>query len=448
MCIPHNRQYTGLILMSLMFSLASCSKSTRNEGNPTTTTGVTSQEEEQKHVSVSIQPKLYFEHSGSMFGYDGPKVNGNFRHTIDNLLTTLTQSDTTQVFIVNDQVYPYPKSYTELIKSGNLFQSRIGKSDRTDFEKIFRTITDSLKENELAILTTDLIYSDKGTGVQIASRIAETAKELARNSLKSYAKDGSLLVWQLSSGFSGSYYSFDSPNSGHTYQGDRPVYLIFFARNATMDRLLTDETYARFRETTEERYPGYRNAVLFNNGLLIKEPFYTFHEYDPDAKSSFDEDREGDHNGKGAIHAIKNVKSQRSNGPQEPVKLSVAISMPMANDPAWLDTANYAVDGGFKLMSVKRVTDRSDQATHHFLLAATQPIGGRVRVVQIRAKRQFPPGWVTTSTTLNDTAPNPNTDFAKQTFGLEPLLTGVADAYDGYTNDRKYYFTCSLYLRN
>ena len=442
----------ALLFLNLSFLLIGCSSNTRrNRNDLTTPTETVLQQATQKPIegktALSIRPKLYLEHSGSMFGYDGPTVNGNFRRTIVSLLNTFPAPQSTPLFIVNDKVYPYRKSYTDLIKSANLFQSTIGNTAYTDFGQLFTTITTDLRENELAILTTDLIYSDAGAGGQLAGRVAATAQSLATLALKAYAKDGALLVWQLDSEFSGQYYPFNSPNRGQTYRGNRPVYLLFFARNATMNRLLTDPAYTTLR--TMSRYPGYKNALLFSSKLLNQTPFYTIDESDPDAKGSFDNDREGNYNHPGVVHAVKNLEPPRRSN--ERMTLSVAVALPMPSDPAWLDTKSYVIESiqdGFQLKPVKLAEGRTDGATHRLLLEATRFAGSSTRTVLIRAKRRSLPGWVAATTTLDDTHPNANTSFARQTFALQPLLMGVQEAYDAYAPDKNYYFTCSLYLKN
>ncbi len=449
------------VLTGLLIGLSACSSNTRRHRDQTTPANTAAKPADSpaeptdeasdkpnaaRPATKPITARLYLEHSGSMLGYDGKGVNGNFRNTIVAMLQTFPDPDAVPISIVNDKVYPYPKSLTELIKSGSMFQTKIGNPAYTDFAAIFQTITGDLRENEVSILTTDLIYSDKGTGGQIAGRVTATARSLAQLSLKAYARAGALLVLQLHSQFAGSYYPFNQPNKGKPYRGDRPYYVLLFARNATMDRLLTDPAYADLRNVS--RYPGFDNVLLFSNSQQSRTPFYTIDKFDAEAKGTFDKDRDGDRNGNG-IHAIKNVRPPHR--ATDRLTLSVAAALPLAyGEKALLDTRNYAIESlqdGFRLKAVFPATGRTDGTTHRLLLEATKP-GGGDRTVTIQLRRNFPPAWLSNSTTNDDTKPNANTDFARQTFGVEPLLTGVREAYDTYTTDKNYLFTLSLYLKN
>ena len=242
-----------------------------------------------------------------MFGYDGPAVNGNFKNTITQLLNQFDNPAATQIFIVNDKVYPYPKSYSDLIKSATLFQYKTGNAAYTDFGQIFQTIAGDLQENQLGILTTDLIYSEKSATGQNSAKIMATAQNLVQIALKNYAKTGSLLVLKLHSEYSGRYFPFNSPNKGKAYKGQRPYYVLLFAKNATMTRLLTDPQYAQLRDFST--YPGFENRLLFGNDGKTQTPFYTIVEDDPEAKGRFDKDRNG--NNTNGLHVIKNVEPPR-----------------------------------------------------------------------------------------------------------------------------------------
>jgi hypothetical protein len=437
------------VLAGLVWFSSGCSSSTRR-GRTDITAPVTASPTEtataRPAVARPIKPKLYLEHSGSMRGYDGPQVDGNFRNTIIALLNTFPNPNAVMVSIVNDKVYPYPKSFADLIKSGNLFQTRVGNPAYTDFEQIFKTVVAELDPDELAILTTDLIYSDKGTSGQIAARVTATARSLAQLALKPYARDGALLVLQLHSEFRGSYYPFNQPNKGVPYRGNRPYYVLFFAKNDTMDRLLTDPAYVGLRDFG--RYPGFDNVLLFSNSQQTQTPFYTLDEFDADARGTFDKDRDRTLN-KNGIHAIKNVKPPRR--ATDRLTLVVAATLPATyGAAALLDTKNYVVGSlqdGFRLKAVRPATARTDGATHRLLLEATRP-GGGDRTVTIRLKRNFPPNWLKASSSDNDTRPDPNTGFARQTFGLLPLLTGVREAYDAHTTNKNDLFTLTLSLKD
>lgn len=391
-----------------------------------------------------ILPKLYLEHSGSMFGYDGPSVNGNFKNTITQLLNQFDNPAATSIFIVNDKVYPYPKSYSDLIKSATLFQYKTGNSTYTDFGQIFQTISDDLEENQLAILTTDLIYSENSATGQNAAKIMAAAQNLAQIALKDYAKTGSLLVLKLHSEYSGRYYPFNSPQNGKQYKGDRPFYVLLFAKNATMDRLLVDNKYAGLRNFSS--FPSFENQYIFTIGTQDQTPFYTLLENHPSAKGTYDKDRKGDNSN--GLHFVKNVEPPHE--ATEKLTIVVAAKLPVEayGEEFIRNPTNYIVESikdNFKIKAIKPSTNPG--TTHDIILEASNAVSGD-RTVVIRLKRIFPPKWITFSNSNDDTNVDPNTSFSTTTFGLLPILTGIHHAYEAHITDKKYLFSLSLQLND
>ncbi|AUD06005.1 hypothetical protein CWM47_31660 [Spirosoma pollinicola] len=379
-----------------------------------------------------------------MFGYDGPTVNGNFKNTITKLLNQFDNPQATSIFIVNDKVYPYPKSYSDLIKSATLFQYKTGNAAYTDFGQIFQTIADDLEENQLAILTTDLIYSEKSATGQNAAKIMATAQNLAQIALKNYTKTGSLLVLKLHSDYSGRYYPYNSPQKGKQYKGDRPFYVLLFAKNATMDRLLTENQYAGLRNFSS--YPSFENQYLFSSSTQARTPFYTLLENHPSAKGTYDKDREGD-NSKG-LHIIKNVEPPHKS--TEKLTIVVAVKLPVGayGEVFIRNPANYTVESikdNFKIKAIQPSTNPG--TTHDIILEASSPASGE-RTAIIRLKRIFPPTWIISSSSDDDTNVNPNTTFATTTFGLQPMMTGIHHAYEAHITDKNYLFSLSLHLND
>lgn len=337
-----------------------------------------------------IKPKLYLEHSGSMFGYDGLTIHSNCRDAVFKLISTLPKPDS--IFIVNDIVSIHPLPFVNLNTSSNLFKSEIGNIGYTDFRKIFTNIAKNVGKNELSILTTDLIHSNVGGDGLDSNRIRSNALNLARSAMGDYAKDIALLVIQLESEFDGLYYTFNHPSNGIHYQGNRPVYLLLFARNATMDRLLSEAAYANLRNFSDLGYPGFRNVLLFSNSTAGQNPFYTLEENAQEAKGSFEVDQDDNRNSKG-IHTIKNLKAPDQDN--QKLTLCVDVGLPSTyGSQELLNTANYEVESledGFKLKAVKIVKGRKDKATHRLLLEASHLGGNNPRTVTIRLKRNFPP---------------------------------------------------------
>ncbi len=393
-------------------------------------------------VAKPIRAKLYLEASGSMLGYDGPALNRNLKNTVTTMLNTFDDPTKVPVFIVNDSVYAYPKSYPDLIKSRSLFETKVGDASFTDFERIFRTLTAQLKDAELSILVTDLVYSDRAMTGQNAGSIQSAAQNLAQLALKTYAKSGSLLVLQMQSEFAGRYFPYNQQNKGIMYRGNRPYYVLLFAKNATMLQLLTEPKYAPFRNFTD--YPGFQNALLFSNALT--EPYYTVLKSDPDALGTFDKDR--DHNAENAsgLHAIKNVNPPHR--PGQRLTLCVGITLPQGaySEATLRNPKNYEIlsaKDNFKLIAVKP-SDGTDGTTHVLVLQANTEARGE-RTLTVKLKKQRLPAWVP-ETHTDDDRNLKDARFASTTFGLTAMLTGVGQAYNAHTTDTQNAFVLKILL--
>ena len=81
--------------------------------------------------------------------------------------------------------------------------------------------------------------------------------------------------------------------------------------------------------------------------------------------------------------------------------------------------------------------------THRIILEAMNNTAG-ARTVLIRLKQIFPPKWVMAGSTADDTNIGPKPAFATTTFGLQPMLTGIHQAYDVYATDKAYLLSLSL----
>lgn len=434
------KTYLGLFLI---FILISCAKSER-----------THEDTENKSTSQSskitiIKPKLYLEHSGSMYFYDGPSVKGQFKNTLVTLMQGFekVKPEMPKVFIVNDKVYPYNKDFKELIESKTIFDTKVGDPSFTDFQTIFSTILADLKQDQIAILFSDLIYSGRNSQGKSAQKIMDEAEQLCQMTFSSSAANTSVLVIKLHSDYQGVYYPYNSPNKGKTYKGNRPYYVCLFARNQTMESFLKDGLYSQIRSF--EQLPDFQNKVFFSNGSLLSAPYYTILQNDADGKGSFNKgDRDLNKNG---LHVIKDVTpSHRST---DKLTICVAVSFPKGalEEAEITNINNYQIEDfkdDFKLKSVKSV-HRTDGTTHKLILEANKVAGGE-REVKIKFKRNFPPKWVTDTHSNDDTNINPNSDFATQTFGINSIMNGLNNAFSqpNSSNDKNYYFTLTLKLED
>lgn len=403
-----------------------------------------------KTPDTIIEPKIYLEHSGSMYSYDGVGVERHFKNTLVKIMQGFgeVKPKTSLVYIVNDSVYKHPQTFQELITSQNIFVKKIGNPAYTNFGAIFKTMLEDLKEDQISILFSDLIYSGKNGKGGMAENIISEANQLCEVAFTNFSKNTSVLILQLHADYNGRYYPYNSPNAGKPYKGIRPYYVCLLAKNKTMEKFLNDNTYAEIRNF--EQLPNFKNKILFTNGTLLSNPYYTVLEEDSDQKGTFNQgDRSLNTDG---IHAIKNVKPLYGN--TDKLTISVAIKFPKGaiSESEITNVNNYQIDGfkdKFRLIRVEPNFRKGDGTTHKLILEASQVAKGE-REVLIKFKKIFPPEWVVTSNTVDDTNIDPNdTTFSNTTFGLSNMINGFNSAFSTInSSNSNYYFTLKINLKD
>lgn len=397
---------------------------------------------------IIIEPKLYLEHSGSMFAYDVANAkNGQFKNTLVQLIQGFNKVTlkTPSVYIVNDSVYRYPKEFNDLITSKSVFENRIGNPAFTDFKTIFDTILKDLNQNQIAILFSDLIYSGQNSQGKSSQKIRDEAQQLCQQAFVNDASKVSVLILKLNSDFNGNYYPYNLPNKGKNYVGTRPYYVCLFAKNETMKTFLSDKKYSTI--TNFEQLPEFQHKIFFTNGSLLKAPFYTILQGDAEAKGDFNKG-ESELN-KNGLHAIKDVEAPHRENEKLTVCVAVGFPKGALEESEITNINNYEIEGfkdNFKLKSVKTV-NRTDGTTHKLILEATKLARGE-REVTIKFKRKFPPQWVDDTNTEDDTNIDANSDFASKSFGIKNIMTGLNEALSQVNDDKNYYFTLKLKLQD
>lgn len=397
-------------------------------------------------ANASVPPlhlRLYLESSASMFPYEAPGTDGQFKAALQNLVDNFegVRANSTQFYTVNDAVYPLNISTSQFIKTNDLFSltRAVGDSKYTDFEKIFREVLRDLPEGRVSVLVSDLIYSDKfmrpGTGQKNLNAI----QSLMQNVFAGAAKTTSLLIVKAQAGFSGPYFSISGGKK--TYTGDRPYYLCIAARHATMRALLTkpeNEPLRRF-----DQLPGYQNQLFFGPD---EAPFYTVLLKDPNQKGRMvQEAGEMQGNKKAGSTVVRKLDDVEPSpaGKELAVVIGVDLGGYALPEATKTDPASYAVESAeqFKVRKVEAVTGLP--YTHKLVLSTTSPYPGGQRDVTVGLKRVFPPAWVR-STGVSDDANVGAASFAKTTFGFTHLTQGIENAYNPSQRPEHFRLTISL----
>lgn len=392
-------------------------------------------------AAVSSKPlrlKLYLEASASMFPYDAPGGNGQFKRTLNDLLTQFDAVNSGQgrLFVVNTEVNPLGLSLPQFFREKNIFTvaKTKGKTTSTDFEGIFQTILSETTGDDLSVLVSDLIYSDpKLTGMS-AQKTLDAASSLLTTVFNPHAGTHSMLVLKMTADFDGTYYAWN--NAKQKYTGQRPYYLCLIGSSDALERLYTDPAYQTIRQF--DRLPGYEDSWFFGRATKAVEPFYSVLVSDPSRKGRFKRSDEEVRARAKAVHALTDVQPDVTD---KSLTIPVAVDLSALRLPASLltDASQYTVSGkdGFRVSAVQPYAG-ANKTTHKLLLTTDKPARGN-RTAEIRLRRQFPPRWIAQTNTTNDIPVD-----ATSTFGLQNLLQGVERAYN--PNNQSEYFTLTINL--
>lgn len=391
---------------------------------------------------------LFLERSGSMTGYDARSTSGDFKRTLNEIITRFprqTDGATGSISIVNDNVYSHKGSFEEFVQNKDVFASTsgIGDPSYTDFASIFgHVLADTVAEN-INVLVTDLIYSPKGIEGVTPAKIFNEEQSLATSIFQKHS-DKSVLVVKLHSDFDGMYYPYNSPQGGVRYKGMRPYYIVITGSAAAMHKLRHDSRYASFTDFAS--LPGYEAHYLFSRKPQAPG-YYTVLPRNKASRGNFS--LSGSNSSGKGVHALKELKGDNAGK----ILFQVAADLSdIAADPEYmLDAANYtiATDGMARIASVEAITPQMtdarnrrylEGATHLFTIEADASNPGRQIELGLADKM---PGWFKTSTSSDDT--RTGSGFASTTFGLNSFLEGIYRAYHG-TAEQPQLFTLNIHI--
>ena len=403
--------------------------------------------ESRKGASVSVnsyakaQPvrfKFFLERSGSMTPFDATTTSGDFKSAITSFLNSIPDGKAGSenlLFIVNDAVYPFDKTYKEFIRSKNIFADtkNVGDPRYTDFTCIFDSILKKTGNNEVAVLVSDLIYSTPNMAVVNCTKILNEARSLTRSVFKGKTNKDVLIVKMLGD-YDGLYYSYNSPNKGQRYKGIRPYYFVVVAAPEVMQRLFNDKKYQESMAFEDRQ--GYEDFYCFSNEKKV--------DYSVLLSNKRNEGRVGAVRGQESlIHEVENIEADR-NGT---VTMTIAADLSgiIVPEKALLDAKNYEITSlsGFKVKGIDKIEDseRNEKlraipsATHFIMLSTQNKIA--YETLKLRFKNELP-SWVLKTNTDDDTNLNAS-DFSKTTYAFKYMMDGIHEAYYGTVEDPSYF---------
>lgn len=400
-----------------------------------------------KHDQQSpIRVKFYLERSGSMIYYDAPSTMGIFKAGVARLLNSIPPAGSEKhlLFIVNSKISLYPNSFTEFIKSKDIFKDTKGLGDPryTDFACIFDSILVHTGENDLSVLVSDLIYSTKDMSYVNPQKIMNEAQAMTTNIFRQHA-DKCVIVVKLIADYDGKYYPYNSPNNGIPYRGPRPYYLTIIGSPDVIRRIHSEKPYMGLVQF--DQLKGYSDYFCFSPNDI--QPYYSVilkeRRNRGRMRASKDTIR--------AIHSLEKVRANRDG--KLSITLAVNLNGILAPDSFKCNASNYVVksQAQYHIESIEKITpeERSPliehyapNATHIIVLTTEQAVQNETVHVTLPKKL---PLWVQ-ETNSDDDSNVAETDFGRKTFAFKYLMQGIFDAYNK-PGDESNYFTLSIRIK-
>jgi hypothetical protein len=355
---------------------------------------------------------VYLENSGSMDGY----VTGitDFEQAVYNYLTDIKISDFPQslnLFYINSQVIPQGSNIEDFIQKlePTTFQSKGGDRGKTDISNVLKSILDDIKENQVAILVTDGIFSP-GKGKD-ASQYLVNQQIGIKSSVAGYLKrypNAAILVFQLSSLFDGYYYNRD--DSSIKIKSQRPFYIWLIGPTPDLDKLIKAVPRSKFKGS------GVQNVFSITSGN--KPVKYAIKL----GSGSFELDKQSPKT------TIINLELD-SKGKQSAARFSVNVNLSefLLEDNYLQDISNYEVNNKDFTINVTKAVSNTFGYTHTINLSCSRVHKG---IISIKIKTTIP-HWIED---VNDS--DGGKPIIGKTYGIKYQIQGV---YEAFTRDTDYY---------
>lgn len=451
--------FLGLVWLGLLVGSSCTGHSDKGERAETDSAkmGTTVEDDQKTRPSHPLDFKLYMERSGSMVSFDSNDSKGDFKKIVSTLLNRfpkVNSNDSTSVYIVNDDIYPYEGTVKDFLAQRDFFTSTkgIGNPSYTDFDKIFEMILVDTRKYQVSALVTDLIYSTNGQETTTADKLLNEAYALTHNVFKGKTST-SVIVVQFEANYNGPYYPYNSPGKGLHYSGERPFYVLLFASEDSMHELFNTQAYTSFTNFSD--ISGYRNMFTFTD-LKFTIPYSIIMDYSHDGsyrkgKNSREARAKGEDR---KVTGIENAKlGKTSNNIEIPIALDLT-SIPLSNEYK-KNKANYEItsDAGYIIKSIDTVDSLEDSqvneiketlpsATHLLVLETKKPLQNESVSVRMRYAL---PGWIEKSSSSDDSNLTED-NFDVTTFGLEEVMNGIFNAYVPHGSSR-YLFDFSIDIK-
>jgi len=376
--------------------------------------------------------KIYLEASGSMKSYDDPSIEKGLRAVVRQFYSRL-DSHNIGLYWVSDKVYPADGDISAALKSLNdgLYKAATDKdipAKQTLFKDIFTSVLGDLKDDELALVVSDMLYSRKGQTNPV--KVADEAENSMDVVFKNVSKNYDLLIVQFYGKYNGWYYTYLDERAGEKpYVGMRPYYFLLIGRKEVMAELTSFKNYL----SEWQSYPegAFQNKFLFRS-FSDTSARYCYLSQSSDCQGRF---KEGS--------TIEGLKSNSRSGGNS-IYVGVNLSDVYADNEYLKDIANYELGDNpefelkevltneeFKALGGPGKLDKSVwndvKPTHVLKLNMLVVKATNQSELTIQLKQRFPK-WVTNATSPDDTDLS-GPKFSTTTFALKEMMSGLFKAY-------------------
>jgi hypothetical protein len=445
-----NTSIRAFILFVTFISFMSCERISKQGTIATSTpsidtTTVVSTSDPINKTSENLKVNLYIENSGSMNGY----VNGGtqFKDALRNLLVDIKfhyGEGNIELFFINDQIHksPIKGDIVEFANKLSPSSIKIGNTDSSNLNEIFRQITKNSDDNTVSLLLSDFIYSIMGK--QTTALLGEQ-KALTRDVFQTSSKDGKNLttnLYQFVSDFDGPYYDFN--NTPIQLKTSRPYYMAVIGNQNSIANF-TDKIGPSFRS-----YNGYRNEYVltekdFNiNSFSVLTATLNQGKFKPIKHMVVNSQVKG-------IEYI----SQNRGGDLFQMALALDLSNFPITEEYIISPGNYVVKNNqFSVIKIGAIKDNSiffnkgevltiapsDEvyieagATHVIVFQSKDK---KIDDLEFTLKRNIP-NWVYSSSNVDDTDLKNDEAVHETTFGFSYLVEGISEAYLQATGKKDY----------
>lgn len=398
-------------------------------------------------VAKTTKPtyNVFLENSGSMDGF--VKGRTAFESSIYGFLSDINTNDNVtgalNLHYINSEKIDFSSTVKDFIDKlePSTFKARGGNRGDSDIEMILSEIVDETDDKSVSVFISDCLFSLKKVNNVDEYLINQSigiksifAKKVNQN------PNLSVLVIQLSSDFTGRFYTYDNKVEKMDKQ-PRPYYVWIMGNHDYIKDLMSKIDIEGSMEGHIKNYYCWSSAD--NNNLEYRTtPLNMIGSYRPDRDEP--------------LTKIGKISKGKRDAEAGVFQFSIGVNLKGygLHSDYITDKDNYKVsDDNYKIEEVRAITEKEKKRlnypveySHLILVRSERPTE---TALEISLKQVFPK-WITKWHWEPDGEGedfNPKDELTKS-FGLKQLLKGVHDAYKGTKSKESNFFTLTINIEN